>query len=337
MSGASRNVFILVHGTWARNSDWTKPGSAFQTLLTNHASGCEISRISWRGRNREGDREQGVEQLKASIKEQFDLHPNAKHFVVAHSHGGNIAATAVADPEISRHLAGLVCFNTPFLVTVQRNLVSLAIALGFVAVFAVPLSLINQAAVEGMVTGNRGEWELSRQWIRLSWPLLAVAFPFQCSFSCHSRGVITRIDPELSEPPNIDCPVLCVRTAGDEAFAGLTVVEAVAELPNILLHPISCLAALIIIFALVMGGVITPMSFTQAQSGSALWLRGISSGLVSAVFYVNVLLICTVAFTAVAASALRSVALGLGSSPPPAPHGVGYTDDRVIGTDPRQN
>src|SRR5262245_55994819 len=111
MSLTSRNVFILVHGTWARKSAWTKRGSVFRTLLRTHDDDCEIRRISWRGRNREGDREHGVERLKAFIREQIRLHPDANHFVVAHSHGGNVAAAAATDADICHHLSGLVCFN----------------------------------------------------------------------------------------------------------------------------------------------------------------------------------------------------------------------------------
>ncbi len=51
--------------------------------------------------------------------EQF---PHSAHYVIAHSHGGNVAMLAARDGSIASRLAGVVCISTPFLIVAPRAL-----------------------------------------------------------------------------------------------------------------------------------------------------------------------------------------------------------------------
>lgn len=48
--------------------------------------------------------------------------PDAKHYVVTHSHGGNITLRAIRESDIERGLTGVVCLATPFLHLRRRYL-----------------------------------------------------------------------------------------------------------------------------------------------------------------------------------------------------------------------
>src|SRR5262245_27464663 len=83
----------LVHGTWAKSARWTLDGSRLRKTLQEGLEGeVTFETFPWTGRNRTFDRGEAARQLLDSLRAGRD-EPQAT-FVIAHSHGGNIAATA---------------------------------------------------------------------------------------------------------------------------------------------------------------------------------------------------------------------------------------------------
>jgi hypothetical protein len=128
-------VIHLVHGTWPRGllrqvlpsfvfparkeRYWFEPGSAFTTSLEQHlAPGTVRFRsFSWSGRNSQLSREKAALELQRYLRAALAESPGAAHYLVGHSHGGNVALLAVSDRKarFAEELRGVVCLATPFL------------------------------------------------------------------------------------------------------------------------------------------------------------------------------------------------------------------------------
>jgi hypothetical protein len=114
-------VIFLVHGTFARGAPWARAGSPFGTQLAaalaeaGHANVC-FETVDWSGGNSHHARRAGAVRLERRLRASLRSRPGASHFVVGHSHGGNIALRAAkrtgrcADGSI-----GVVTLATPFL------------------------------------------------------------------------------------------------------------------------------------------------------------------------------------------------------------------------------
>lgn len=79
-----------------------------------------LSVFGWWGANSVHGRWRAAADLRRHLEEQMARYPAARHFVIAHSHGGNVALHAVQSDVIKQHLAGVVCLSTPFIVVVDR-------------------------------------------------------------------------------------------------------------------------------------------------------------------------------------------------------------------------
>lgn len=120
----------LVHGTWPRGiavhffpwlgrlparPRWHEPGSDFRTQF--EACGIKCVAFDWSGNNSVQSRREAAERLRLVLAATHAKCANAKQFVIAHSHGGNVAVQALNERAIdSRFLAqGLATLGTPFL------------------------------------------------------------------------------------------------------------------------------------------------------------------------------------------------------------------------------
>lgn len=123
--------FTLVHGTFADGTAWVKDVSAdsfraslvaalggdFRVGFQDNVSWGASSRV-WRylRDNRIAARLQGGENLRERIRKVAKPKGSA-HYVLAHSHGGNVAMYALQDQEVREKVDGLVTMGTPFLVS----------------------------------------------------------------------------------------------------------------------------------------------------------------------------------------------------------------------------
>jgi len=116
-------IVTLVHGTWARGAAWTQPHSVLCKTLRKHLnSSVEIHCFEWSGRNSHVSRLRVAEELEAHLRNLIAAYPKARHFVIGHSHGGNIALYALRNVALQQKMNGVVCLSTPFLSFKPRNI-----------------------------------------------------------------------------------------------------------------------------------------------------------------------------------------------------------------------
>jgi pimeloyl-ACP methyl ester carboxylesterase len=122
-----RRVLILVHGTFARQTEWVQETSFLAQYLINNASvSTDLCRFEWSGKNSHGDRLEAGKELCDYIKNIAAQNHGAEIFVIAHSHGGTVALYALKDREVAEKVKGLVTMGTPFLSIRCRNLATFA-------------------------------------------------------------------------------------------------------------------------------------------------------------------------------------------------------------------
>lgn len=125
----------LVHGTWgrgifpsrrvSRSPFWFEPGSLFRSRLKEEldrrALEVNVQYILWSGSNSIKARSDAAEGLSARIS-YLDSDPiNSFHFIVAHSHGGNITFKAINDCELVNHKTHCCYVAVPFLQLFARD------------------------------------------------------------------------------------------------------------------------------------------------------------------------------------------------------------------------
>lgn len=123
-------VVTLVHGTWAQDAAWTREGSQFcihldDELRKRGAASVRFTRCNWPAGDSHEDRRVGSILLHKHLRRQVREFPASEdnlHFVVAHSHGGNVALRTIRrSPLLKSEVSGLVTLATPFLAFSERK------------------------------------------------------------------------------------------------------------------------------------------------------------------------------------------------------------------------
>jgi len=87
---AHKTVWVLIHGTFAKNAHWYRKGGDFHQALARAAGPeSEVRSLSWSGENSFEAREKAAERLTQKIIQRYS--PNDEINILGHSHGGNIA------------------------------------------------------------------------------------------------------------------------------------------------------------------------------------------------------------------------------------------------------
>src|SRR5579872_2737400 len=95
----AQTVFIIIHGTWASNMAWCKPGGDFYDELVDGLDESTIvTPFTWSGKLDNKSRLQAGKEL-AQFIQSYPLDTTIN--IVAHSHGGNVAF--IASQELARH------------------------------------------------------------------------------------------------------------------------------------------------------------------------------------------------------------------------------------------
>lgn len=137
-----RVVVHAVHGTWQfgymarlrhaftgrwpdRRDVWFRDGSDFSTEIRRRVR-SDITwddSFAWSGRNSFSRRQVASAQLARHLKRQMRAEPDAKHIIVAHSHGGTIALRALGHiRSVGLPCPPLIALATPFLVLRPNDL-----------------------------------------------------------------------------------------------------------------------------------------------------------------------------------------------------------------------
>ena len=224
--------FTLIHGTFGANTSWVnddqqsdpqgfrarlvaaldKPvsykipppwgslGSFFKKLydLTNEA------RIS------------GAEKLKKDIL-STPKKAGEKHFLIAHSHGGNVAMYALQDPEVQAQVDGVICLATPFLFPRRRplNIATLILSLIIMIIGTVQIITTMNLSTNGWFA-----WCIASVML-----ITAIAIPSLLVWIVARKRYQQKFKNDTSLDEHVErisygdtgTPILLIRSSGDEA------------------------------------------------------------------------------------------------------------------------
>lgn len=114
-------IITLVHGTWSKSAQWTKPSSNLcQAILGTLPANLLIFRFGWSGRNSIYARSNAAAALEHKLEELVSRYPAAKHFVIGHSHGGSVALSSL-NSTLADKICGMICLATPVLMGQPRK------------------------------------------------------------------------------------------------------------------------------------------------------------------------------------------------------------------------
>lgn len=117
------HLILLVHGTFARGAEWARADSRLSRALMARLDGLVcVEPFEWSGSPTASARFEAAERLARRLEDNATCSPSTLRFVIAHSHGGNIALYALRDDSVAANVDGLACMATPFLVARRRDL-----------------------------------------------------------------------------------------------------------------------------------------------------------------------------------------------------------------------
>jgi hypothetical protein len=226
-------VVTLVHGTFGRlpgrDAAWTRDGSPLRRrLLEELGPDVLFQTFRWSGMNWPSARYRAARRLREQFRTTAERHSACGHYVVAHSHGGNVALYALRDASAegsgSPVPAGVVCLSTPFIaaqpraVTLLRFVSTYAVVL--VSVFAVVAAVMGRLLVP-LMAGIRTH---SAVLDALMWNEVWLEFALCAVLAWHATNGLVRLAQARSKLISVDgvtVPLRIYRSIGDEATAVL--------------------------------------------------------------------------------------------------------------------
>jgi hypothetical protein len=177
-----------------------------------------IDVFEWGGRNSARDRSIAADKLQDHIKSARVREPDSRHYIIAHSHGGNVALEAFA---YNHNIDGIACLATPFIAFRPVDLIdevreeAIAPIVSWALMGGVLLAWLSfWVFVQDII------WSLNLPiWVSaLLGSLLALAFLYLLGDQGPSRHLSLRRTEETLEGLNL----LIIRSPGDEAGGALT-------------------------------------------------------------------------------------------------------------------
>lgn len=224
-------VVTLVHGTWGRgvfirseSAPWTRDISALcVSLYKRFGSDVVIRRFPWSGGNTHTARVKAAEDLSGFLENGLKEWPKAAHFVIAHSHGGNVALSAVGSPNLQARIAGVACLATPFISARPRDLGRNPLTTLAAAIVALLLFLYWLLDTFVVIP-----WEgLARLGIEVfvGTVLMSGASLFLWAAMKYSK----KLCRELTPPPIKTEKLLIIRSPADEATGALAMFQFISQ------------------------------------------------------------------------------------------------------------
>src|SRR5688572_1167715 len=228
-----QTVITLVHGTWARRARWTRPDSRLCRALSEGLPYVLFERFSWSGSNSITSRELAACALAEHLRRLVSRFPTANHYVIAHSHGGNIAMYALREDDLRARI-GVVCLSTPFL-HVRPRVVPRVSRLALTgAAIMLPMFVREAAEKQFWPTGPAF----------LEWVSGVIALAVGIGLLIAVPRAARRISGRLAFPRVAPAHCLLVRVAGDEASAALGSLQLINWLTTVLwVKPVELLQA----------------------------------------------------------------------------------------------
>jgi len=129
-------TFILVHGTWARDTHW--PALRDGLVLAASAVGehSRFEELRWSGKNRASARERAGVEIFSLVQKIQSTSRNEKIFIIGHSHGGSVIAYFLKEySSLAKTLSGCAFLSTPF-VAIRPKVRATVYAVWFVLGYA---------------------------------------------------------------------------------------------------------------------------------------------------------------------------------------------------------
>jgi hypothetical protein len=226
-------VYIVhtIHGTFAKKAKWiTDNGPFCQTLNRTLGWRTKIEPFRWSGKNSVFARRDAAIDFKNHLKQKIDFWGDAKHIIVAHSHGGNIAFMALSSSDLASKVLGVATLATPFLSAGVRESVGDELIDQMTGIFA--------SLFVGLATLFAGYWS-GVGWSRWPWAL-GVCFgtmgvlALGAFASRHMGEYAQRISKAVPHSALSPDRVVIIRVDGDEALAAITGARLAGTLAELL-------------------------------------------------------------------------------------------------------
>lgn len=248
---AYQHVVVLVHGTFARGANWTQEDSPLATAVASALHGSVLlASFEWSGSNTHAARLAAGDSLAELLSSLRRSHPTASIHVVAHSHGGNVLAYAMRQPDVSGSLENVVCLGTPFIVAQPRNLgptlrllkfleIAVKVVVALLIALVVALVVTSAVYVPGLATFMGGALLLlvigvsSKRVLRLMARLSQyVGLTLVPGLRRQQVDIVTLLQAQFD-----NVRILNLQTRRDEAAGFLRLVDRVARIPFQLWSP----------------------------------------------------------------------------------------------------
>ena len=256
-----------------------------------------IERFQWSGKNSPKYRHLAAEQLADTLRVQKRDHPSAKHFVIGHSHGGNIALKAVESAKLFEDI-GIVCLSTPFF-HVGRRIYGTGAELWAISLGAVILSVLMSIYIFSRLLpdwSNLGPLP-GLFWMVVMFPVILVGVRWM------HLAETTAARLQLSVPDI--AKLLIIRSYGDEAAAGIGAFQFMSMLLTKLVQAhVSFLVMLCCWIDALPGKLLDRLTDRSASLILSCWLAGIAlviaflpkSGWIISIVVLAMLILPVVAF-----------------------------------------
>ena len=255
------NRVVLVHGTFAKDADWTREGSKLVKAI-RQIEGSELISFSWSGKNSHRARKIASDELADLLKNDAILHPDAKRTIVAHSHGGNIALRALRQVEDEVEVDDLICLGTPFLICNDSKSSSIGLVLKgilgllFFSVFAVPLLYLAFFVLIALAVDDLGPaWAIGSTLLFCITLVLSFVVP-RYLVRRISRHIVARhrdLAEDLDWPKADATAMLNYQVSRDEAYFSVSTLSWLGQLPVTLWNYLERFASKFIWFSFVLG------------------------------------------------------------------------------------
>lgn len=242
-------VLHLVHGTWphgivrqfipswllprTRTRLWSQAESAFADSVASHFNDrpVRIQTFWWSGRNSQMSRERAATELQSHLQRSVAEFPTALHYLVGHSHGGNVALLAISDRRVQLpdSVRGVVCLATPFLTFLPLRGSRLEEVLRLFPVLTPPLAV---AVALALAVLSSATWLES--FLRGGVISLLLAPPALFAASLRRREIARRyLRLRRRSSPTSSKLLAVLRAPGDEATLALAVPQLVGLLSRL--------------------------------------------------------------------------------------------------------
>ena len=227
MARTDEIAITIVHGTGINRHEWAKSDSEFADYIRNDLPHrCSIETFPWSGYYTFRSRSIAAKDLANFVNvRQRDL-PNAKHIIIAHSHGGNILLHALRDNDLRSRIAGIVLLSTPFLHINERPAGPFGLVLvgGFIFII---LGLLSKMLMAQCGILQPAEW-----WHIIGTIITGVLIIVAVGIALKWQEWSLRWAKSIALPDLSDAKMLILRKPADEATLFLFLVQFLEVLIN---------------------------------------------------------------------------------------------------------